>query len=365
VEGVTQSFTVTSHRGAYLVRRAPVADAFSSGLLPADRLVVDRTVLALHPSVTDLAPAEQTLTVEAGESLKSLEGVASVLSWLLESGFSRTGTLHVVGGGTVQDAACFVASILHRGVRWAFVPTTLLAQGDSCIGSKSSINHDNYKNQLGTFYPPAEVVIDDSFLETLPARDVRSGIGEMLHYAVLGGEEAFAPFEVALANGWEQPSSTEMIALAWPTLLVKRRFVESDEFDTDLRRNLNLGHTFGHGLEFASDGRIPHGIAVAYGIDLANAYAVEAGLLKAETRVRVGRVVRTLVDREELALVTATGLLEGMAKDKKRCGHDIELVLIEDLGRPIRLKVPLDDRLGAFLQRYLASWSQTGDGKEG
>lgn len=362
MERVAQSFTVQSHRGAYLVRCVPITDAVSSVLLPMDRLIVDRTVLALHPSVTAFAPAERTLVVEAGESLKSLEGVAPILSWLLRSGFTRAGTLYVIGGGTVQDAACFAASVLHRGVRWVYFPTTLLAQGDSCIGSKAAINHDGYKNQLGMFYPPAEVVIDASFLETLSPADVRSGIGEMLHYAVLGGEDAFASFEAALADGWEHLSNENMSALVMRTLLVKREFVESDEFDADRRRNLNFGHTFGHGLEFASKGGIPHGIAVAYGIDAANAYAEETGVLSPATRARVGRAVRALVDGTEVARVDSERLLEGMAKDKKSSGGDVELVLVEDFGRPVRTKVPLDDRFGSFLQRYLSGWEPAGAG---
>ena len=196
-----------------------------------------------------------------------------------DSGFNRSGTLYVVGGGTVQDAASFAASVLHRGVRWVFIPTTLLAQGDSCIGSKSSINYRGYKNQLGTFFPPTAVVIDDAFLETLTSVEVRSGVGEMLHYAVLGGDAVFRAYEVTLANGWERLSTQDMSALAMRAMAVKRDFIESDEFDTDLRKNLNFGHTFAHGLESASGGQIPHGIAVAYGIGLANSFAEQRGTL--------------------------------------------------------------------------------------
>lgn len=356
MQGGTQSFAVQSHRGPYVVRRAPLAGVLPSGLLPADRLIVDRAVQELYPTVSALAATEQTYAVTADESLKSLDGVTPVLAWLLESGFNRGGTLYVVGGGTAQDAASFVASILHRGARWVFVPTTLLAQGDSCIGSKSSINYGGYKNQLGTFYPPAEVVIDDAFLETLPSAEVRSGVGEMLHYAVLGDESVFAAYEAALAGGWEQLRTPEMTALAMRALAVKRGFIETDEFDTDWRKNLNFGHTFGHALEFASGGRIPHGIAVAYGIDLANTYAEQRGILRPAMRARVGGVIHGLVDGRELGLVTGTGLLEGMSRDKKRSNNGVELVLIEDFGKPVRARVPLDEHLGLFLDNYLTSW---------
>ena len=356
VQFESQPLVVRSHRGEYVVRRQAIQSRLPSGLLPSDRLVVDEVVLELHPALKTLATVAQTLSVVASETLKSLDGVTPILSWLFESGFNRGGTLYIVGGGTVQDAASFAASILHRGVRWVFVPTTLLAQGDSCIGSKSSINYREYKNQLGTFYPPADIIIDEAFLETLAPLEVRSGIGEILHYAVLGGEAVFGASELALANGWAQLSTSDMSALAMRALAVKRGFVERDEFDTDLRKNLNFGHTFGHGIEFASGGQIPHGIAVAYGIDLANAYAVQRGILSPDTKRRVGRVLRGLIDGSELRLASGTRVLEGMSRDKKRSNNEVELVLIEDLGMPIRAKVPLDEHLRLFLERYLDSW---------
>jgi 3-dehydroquinate synthase len=349
-------FAVQSHRGEYVVRRERLASVLPSGLLPDDRLIVDQTVLKLHPFVTALAASENTYAVIADESLKSLDGIRPILSWLLDSEFQRDGTLYVVGGGTVQDASGFAASIFHRGARWVFAPTTLLSQGDSCIGSKSSINYGGYKNQLGTFYPPAEIVIDDAFLETLSPVEIRAGLGEMLHYAALGDEEVFVAYETAIAFGLDQLRARDLTALAMLALDVKREFIEADEFDSDVRRNLNLGHTFGHGLEFASGGQIPHGIAVAYGVDLASAYAEGLGILNPITRARIGRIVRALVDGGELGLVGAARLFDGMSKDKKRSSGQIELILIEDVGKPVRTVVPLDEHLMRFLETYLAIW---------
>ena len=126
----------------------------------------------------------------------------------------------------------------------------------------------------------------------------------MLHYAVLGGEAVFGAYE-ARAGEWLGASSTpDMTALAMRAMAVKRDFIESDEFDTDLRKNLNFGHTFGHGLESASGGQIPHGIAVAYGIDLANAYAEQRGILSPRPGRESERVIRSLVDGSELRLVS-------------------------------------------------------------
>jgi len=347
---------VSSYRGPYQVRRESLRSALSAGALSGDRLIVDAVVQRLHSDVTNPFTESQMLVVQADEGLKSLDGVGTILSWLLDSGFNRAGTLYVVGGGTVQDAASFVASILHRGVRWIFAPTTLLAQGDSCIGSKSSLNHGGYKNQLGTFYAPSEVIIDEGFLSTLTAQEVRAGLGEILHYAVLGGTDFFDAFEQGLLAGWEMMRPDQMSAHAMSAMRVKRPFVEADEFDTDVRKNLNLGHTFAHGIEFASGARISHGVAVAYGVDMAVSYSAARGLASPRVLERVQRVVRRIVDGFELSLVTPDRLIDGMAKDKKRSTDGLELVLIEDLGRPVRITVPIDARLERFVSLYVQSW---------
>lgn len=351
-----RSFVVSSHRGQYVVRRESLAAAMPEGLRPEDRLIVDETVWATHAAVSTLALGEQTCRVAASESLKSIDGVTPILSWLLDSGFKRNGMLYAVGGGTVQDAVCFIASILHRGARWTFVPTTLLAQGDSCIGSKSSINHAGYKNQIGTFYPPSEVIIDAGFLETLSPGEVRSGLGEMVHYAGLDDEQTFMAYEAALAPGWQLLGVDELAELAMRTLAVKRRFVEEDEFDEGPRKVLNFGHTFGHGLEYASRGTISHGVAVAYGVDLAVSYAHAHASLDGAVMRRFADVVRRLVDGRELGTITADDLLEGMSRDKKGLAGGVELVLLEGIGQPVCVPVPLDAEFQRFLERHLAEW---------
>lgn len=316
-------------------------------------MILDKKVQELRPDICEIATSDQTYPVIADESLKSFSGATAITRWLLDSDFDRGGTLYVVGGGTVQDAACFVASILHRGTRWVFVPTTLLAQGDSCIGGKSSINVAGYKNQIGTFHPPSDIIIDESFLETLHPAEIRSGLGELLHFATLGGERVFNVYEDALTGGWKSLRPENLSKLSMHALEVKKAYVETDEFDVGLRRILNYGHTFGHGLEFASDGRIPHGIAVAHGIDMANAYAERRGLLGSGIRARIGRLVRDIVDPSDITSVVASTLFEGIAKDKKRVQDQVELVLIENLGRPVRAWVKLDEEFQRFLAEYL------------
>ena len=130
----------------------------------------------------------------------SFEKLAPVFVWLLENGLKRDGRLLVIGGGVLQDIGCFIASVLFRGVRWEFIPTTLLAQCDSCIGSKSSINIESYKNQIGTFYAPDRVLLVTQALQTLPWDEVRSGLGEVIKLHLIAGDEPFCRIMKLLAS---------------------------------------------------------------------------------------------------------------------------------------------------------------------
>ena len=134
------------------------------------RCLADKAVYDLYrPAFDRVLPPEKVLSMEATEDAKSLSALDPVFAWVLENGLRRNGCLAVVGGGVLQDIGCFVASVLFRGVHWELVPTTLLSQCDSCIGSKSSLNFREWKNQLGTFYPPHRVLLTTSVLDTLPA----------------------------------------------------------------------------------------------------------------------------------------------------------------------------------------------------
>ena len=179
---------IQSHRGPYTVRFGPRFDGLQDGLGPRDHLLIDAKVADLYagPLAQALA-APSVLWIEATEANKSLERIPEYVIQLLERGIRRDHQLVVVGGGIVQDIAAFIAATLLRGLPWRFYPTTLLAQADSCIGSKSSLNVGGYKNQLGTFTPPQEIRISMEVLDTLTDAEMRSGIGEMLKVHVIAG----------------------------------------------------------------------------------------------------------------------------------------------------------------------------------
>lgn len=247
----------------------------------------------------------KALPIETSESLKTLATVESIGRWLVAQNASRSALVLAVGGGITTDMAGFAASIYKRGIRYANLPTTLLSQVDAAIGGKTGVNLDGYKNMLGAFLMPEATFICADVLETLPPREFRSGMAELLKTFLLSDGEAY---EKALGG-----VTQELILKA---ARIKEEIVERDPREKGERAKLNLGHTFGHAIEHASAGTIPHGEAVAMGIILAAQLGESLGM---SDKGLVGRL------RQDFAVAglptdcpyPLDTLREAMAKDKK------------------------------------------------
>lgn len=206
------------------------------------------------------------ISVPAGEHHKSLESVAQIWSVLSRQGAKRNSVLVNIGGGLITDIGGFAASCFKRGIRCINIPTTLLAQVDASVGGKTGINFNGLKNEIGTFSIPELVIIDNTFLKTLPLRQVLSGYAEMLKHALLAGEDALA--EVMNAD-LKQVGESGFLELIRKSVAVKAAVVEADPKEKGIRKALNFGHTIGHAIESVAieqDMEIYHGDAVAYGM---------------------------------------------------------------------------------------------------
>src|SRR4051812_21509909 len=202
--------TIRSKSHPYQVIEAPDAKSAVASIPDRDSAfyIIDSRVADLYESqFGTVIPKSQTFTIEASERAKSYEQLEPLFCSLLEKKIRRSSHLVVIGGGVLQDIGCFVASILLRGVRWTLIPTTLLAQCDSCIGSKSSLNINRFKNQLGTFYPPHEIRLSFDFLATLTADELNSGLGEAIKLHLVHSEDAVLRLRrmLAPANGEQLP----------------------------------------------------------------------------------------------------------------------------------------------------------------
>lgn len=344
--------------GAFWVRSVPrpyrveFPEGNSPGILVADLaqaarhplLLVDRKVAQIHLDGHPQLGALPRFVVDANERAKSIVTVLEIVEFLEANRATRTTALFVVGGGIVQDLGAFAAYLYKRGLPWTFVATTLLAQGDSGIGGKTALNHKNTKNLLALFSAPRKVVIDLGFIDTLGEDDVLSGMGEIYRLHVTGGEEFLAGFEEQFPR-FRAGSRDALRRLIVGALSVKRAVVEEDEFELDLRRSLNYGHSFGHALEALVDFRIPHGIAVTIGMLVENEVSVRRGLLSQGQRDRLLRCGSPLVpdaSRRVLASVRLDEILDLLRRDKKTEGNTLKLVVPESIGQIRFIDLELD-----------------------
>lgn len=230
--------------------------------------IIDKELAELYKdAINDISSKYGVLFIEAIEENKTLDYCQTVIETLMEKNIRKDSMLIAIGGGITQDITAFVSSILYRGIGWIFYPTTLLAQADSCIGSKASINFGGYKNLLGGFYPPSQIYIDLGFLETLPADEIKSGIGEILHFYLISGSR----LSEELMNKYDEliVSPKKLKPFIVESLNIKKRVVEIDEFDRNERNLFNYGHTFGHAIETVSGYGVNHGQAVTMGMERA------------------------------------------------------------------------------------------------
>lgn len=323
--------TIKSRLGDYQVRFQK-GYSFIGEILarPNTVLVMDRRVYDLYrerlPALDEL---HEKYLLDAQEENKTLEQAGRIVQWIVDSFTAKKNINYVsIGGGITQDVSGFVASTLYRGVPWTFVPTTLLAQCDSCIGGKTSINFGHSKNLLGTFYPPREVHINADFTNTLSDLDRQSGFGEVAKFLLMDAYESGFDLSRVRAKLQTMQNGTEETAqLISDSLKVKRKFMENDEFDRGRRNLLNYGHCFGHALEAASDYYVPHGVAVAIGMIFANFGSVIRGLLEEDVVNEINEIIKPLIRQPQRAQdYLMTSLFENLKKDKKRVGSGLPLV---------------------------------------
>lgn len=301
-----------------------------------DVLIVSNTTVApLYLTTLDaaLGPRRSVVTVlPDGESHKTLNTVARIFDVLVANRLGRDCAIVALGGGVVGDTAGFAAAAYQRGVAFVQVPTTLLAQVDSAVGGKTGVNHPGGKNLIGAFHQPVAVFADTATLATLPPRELRAGLAEVVKYGLIRDGEFFAWLEAnaaALLAG-EPEALAHVIRRSCE---IKAEIVARDEREQGERALLNLGHTFGHAIESATGyRRWLHGEAVGAGLVIAARMSHATGLLPQEDLRRVIDLVERLGLPSSVQEVPAEVLLEHMRIDKKVLGGRIRLVLLRGIG---------------------------------
>lgn len=309
-----QDLPIKAHNGDYMVRFVDEPPKFNDSITVAAARFEKEYPDAIH--------------YPSGEATKNLEVVVDLAKRLREHGANKNTVLTAVGGGTIQDLVCFTAHCYLRGLRWRYVPTTLMAMVDSCVGGKSAMNVGQLKNQLGIFHSPFEVVIYPRFTDTLPRREVLCGYGELAKTALLDGDW-FYDLRGPDAVSYEDIRHS---------LDVKRRFVEQDEFDNDVRLFLGYGHTFGHAIEAVTQWQVAHGVGVAWGCIIANRIAEK--VLGSDLKEANNRLIEWFGPVPELP---KSDLLKCIQADKKADVQYVNMVLMEDIGAPMLVPIPYLD----------------------
>jgi len=291
---------------------------------------------AVAASLEGLNP--KTILVPDGEEAKHWDNAGTLLGEFLDAGLDRNGVVVALGGGAVGDLAGFAASIYMRGVAVVQVPTTLLAMVDSSIGGKTAVNHAKGKNMIGSFHQPVAVVADPLLLRSLPVREVRSGLGEIVKHGVIADEALFRYVEENTGQllGLDPESMSHVVGR---NASIKAGYVEKDERDDKgVRASLNYGHTLGHAAERLASPTLRHGEAVSIGMVYAADLSVNMGLMDPGDAQAQRCVLEGIGLPTKLPSLEADELIRYMRRDKKAKGGAIRMVLPTGIGTPPTLR---------------------------
>lgn len=296
--------------------------------------VLDKRVFTIYKTeLSSVIQESPYFLLDAIEENKNVDTALEIIRQMVEMDSKRNTLLVTIGGGIAQDVSAFIANILYRGISWILIPTTLLAQTDSCIGSKSSLNFKGYKNLLGYFYPPKQIYINTKFIHTLDRKDYLSGLGEIMKCAIMDGYESFLSTSQNMGAVLEYDEEV-LLSEITKALLFKKRVIEKDEFDREFRNIMNFGHTFGHALESASDYAVPHGQGVSVGMLIANQISFQRGYISEkmlmELNDAIGKIITSGIIKKEY--FSGDRYLEIMKKDKKYTGKLHTCILFEGNG---------------------------------
>lgn len=291
------------------------------------------------------------LFIAATEDNKTVAGMETVVQFLQQNNATRSTTIVAIGGGIVQDISSLAAHLYYRGLPFYFIPTTLLAMCDSCIGAKCGLNYGGFKNQLGAFHSPEKIFIWNGFINSLPEAALYSGYGEIVKLMLTASHADYTALKQTLQNQpLNNPSLPEFI---YKSLEIKKGFIEADEFDKGIRNQLNYGHTFGHSLELVTDYAIAHGIAVARGIDLANYIAFKKGYLSEAHYNDIHTFIEKHFYCQHRPVINATDLIANTMRDKKVSGGKLNMILLTEPGQLEIVPITFDDEFKNIVSDYL------------
>jgi 3-dehydroquinate synthase len=311
--------------------------SFLEELVPKEKAVIitDKNIAALHPQKFE---GWKTIVLEAGEQYKQQATVDHVIEELINYKADRESWIIGVGGGVITDITGYAASVYMRGIKFAFVPTSILAMVDASIGGKNGVDVGVYKNLVGTIRHPEFLFYDDSFLNTLPEEEWINGFAEIIKHACIKDREMFDELESNSLQFYTS-SNAETMQLVKRNAGIKYGVVAKDEFEKGDRKLLNFGHTLGHAIENLYS--LPHGSAISIGMAAASAISEKlTGLTSAEKQ----RVISLLKKYQLPVHITweKEKVWDILVMDKKKAGDNMNYILLNSIGDAVVRSIPLD-----------------------
>ena len=297
----------------------------------------------------------EVIEIEAGEEFKNLQTCEGVWNVLSELGADRKSLMINLGGGVVTDLGGFVASTFKRGIKFINVPTTLLSMVDASVGGKTGVDLGNLKNQIGVIIQPEMVLIDSSFLETLSAQEMRSGLAEILKHGLIASEDYWKK-----VTDLAKLDLSDLDDIIKESVDIKAKVVKEDPFEKNLRKTLNYGHTLGHAIESfcltnPDRKKLLHGEAIAAGMILETYLSCHLKNFPQEKLDEIKEVIKNLYGQEEFTSEEISEIKELMKYDKKNENGNINFVLLKDIGEPVIDVLVPDELINQAFKYYLSN----------
>jgi 3-dehydroquinate synthase len=303
-------------------------------LLNQGCLIIDKAVFNIYFKNDIKFDIKRVYLVDALESNKNIETVLDICNFYAENNINKGSDIYVIGGGILQDLGGSASYLFKRGVPWSYIPSTLLGISDSCLGGKTAVNFKTYKNLLGLFSAPREVLLCTDFIDSLSEQDLACGYGEIFRLSLTGGTESFKIFNTYIAESIKgNKEATKKLIIT--SLLVKKAVIEEDEYEINIRKSMNYGHTVGHAIEGLSNFEIPHGIGVVIGILIENELSKNLNLMSHALCNDILNSAKTIIDKKYIDILSDISFLdisEHLRKDKKTVGNKANFTYLSELG---------------------------------
>ena len=333
-------FTINSFPRPYSVSILETEADYLALLADADFVILDNNIYKQYPHAW---PSKAALFgIDATESVKNMTTVLAIIDAFIEADISKGSKVLAIGGGIIQDLAACSCALFRRGQPFIYLPTTSLGQLDSCVGAKCAMNTEQAKNIIGLFSAPSEVAIPIFMIRSMSLIDHRAGLAEMLRLCITASSHAVNSYMSYLPR-ISSPLSLDFSAYREAlslSLSIKKAVVDFDEYEKDIRRSMNFGHTFGHAIEKLLEFSIPHGIAVLLGMQMANEYSRACGLMSNEIYLLLCDSIKATISQVKVnvsALQSLSGIsiIDQFRYDKKGDGLSVPLILITTPGHMV------------------------------